>query len=56
MARVEEKFKQVWELSEELKPMNEKQFKLVFEEIQRLAIFIEESRAGREWEYKVSDL
>lgn len=36
--------------------MNEKQFKLVFEEIQRLGIFIEEARAGREWEYKLSDL
>lgn len=39
--RLDEKFRQVRELSEEMRPMNEKHFKVVFEEIQRLGLLVE---------------
>lgn len=36
--------------------MSEKQFRVVFEEVQQLALLVEQVKAGREWEYRVSEL
>lgn len=48
--------RQAQELFNELRPLDDKGFRTIFEEVQRLGLFLGETKAGNEWKYRLLEL
>ena len=54
--RPDQRLRQAQELYNELRPLDEKGFHTIFEEVQRVGLFLGETKAAHEWKYSLLDL
>ena len=54
-SRMEKKMGELGQLYNEMRPINEKSFKIIFSEIQQLALYFQQHKAGKEWEHRLSE-
>lgn len=56
IASPDQRLRQAQELFNELRPLDEKGFRTIFEEVQRVGLFLGEAKAGRELKYSLLGL